>query len=127
MKKLLIVLVLTGASQLKALTVKSDFLRAAQIIRNAKFPLDLKGYLHLSFRLDIDKAEDGVNATVDRLIAGKVVDTYKGFLTYGKRESVEFSDGSIGPKILLETEEADQQVEQELVQEDPVDQEGQEA
>ncbi len=113
MKKLLIILALTSASQVYALTVKSDFLRAAQIVRNAKFPLDLKGYLHLSFRLDIDKAEDGANATVDRLIAGKVVDTYKGFLTYGKRESVEFSDGSIGPKILLETE-ADQQAEQQV-------------
>ena len=106
MKKLVIILALISASQVEALTVKSDFLRAAQIVEQAKFPLNLSGYLHLSFRLDLDEADQkGVNATVDKLIAGEVVDTYKGYLVYGKRESVEFSDGFIGPKILLEQEE----------------------
>ncbi len=106
MKKLVIILALISASQVNALTVKSDFLRAAQIVEHAKFPLNLSGYLHLSFSLDLDEADQkGVNAIVDKLIAGKVVDTYKGYLLYGKRESVEFSDGSIGPKILLEQED----------------------
>lgn len=106
MKKIISMLLLVGASQLEALTVKSDFLRSAQIVENAEFPLNLNGYLHLSFRLGIDEADkEGVKASIDRLIAGKVVDTYKGYLVYGKRKSVEFSDGSIGPKILLETDQ----------------------
>ena len=113
MKKLLLIVALTSASCVQALTVKSDFLRAAQIVRNAEFPLDLKGYLHLSFRLEVDKAEDGVNATLQRLIAGKVVDTYQGFLAYGTKESIEFSDGSIGPKLLLEQDQEDQQVQEQ--------------
>ena len=114
MKKIFALVSLLGASQAEALTVKSDFLRTAQIAKNATFPLQLNGYLHLSFRLTVDRIDkEGVKASVDRLIAGSVVDTYKGFLSFGKRESVEFSDGSIGPKLLLE---ADQQDLQEVAQ-----------
>ncbi len=121
MKRLIVILALVSASQAEALTVKSDFLRAAQIVKDAKFPLQLNGYLHLSFRLNVDQIDkEGVKASVDKLIAGKVVDTYKGFLAYGKRESIEFSDGSIGPKILLET---DQQTVQEPSQVELPDQE----
>ncbi len=102
-----------------ALTVKSDFLRVAQIVKHAQFPLDLKGYLQLSFRLDIDKKDEtGVNASIERLIDGKVVDAYRGFLAYGKRESIEFPDGSLGPKLLIEEDqqEIDQRTDQEAAE-----------
>jgi hypothetical protein len=116
MKKLLVLPVLVCASQLEAtaLTVKSDFLRVAQVVRHAKFPLDLDGYLDLSFRLDINEEDqNGVKASVDRLVDGSIVDTYKGFIAFGKQTSVEFSDGSIGPKLLLEPEEK-REVEKEV-------------
>ena len=100
MKQLLIWLVFSSLS-CSAYTVKSDFLREAKIYKNAQFPLELDGYLDLSFRISLQSSsvKSIVRALIERRIDGKTESSYTGDFEVGKKTAITFPDGTPGPKL----------------------------
>ena len=86
-----------------AYTVKSDFLRCAKTFENAQFPLDIEGYLDLTFRISLKTPEVThiVRALVERRINGKTESYYTGDFECGKKIAVTFDDGSVGPHLMF--------------------------
>jgi hypothetical protein len=91
---------------LNAVTLKTDFLRTEKTYKDAQFPLEIKGYLDLSFRVVVDDAQekDGVMARIERRFDGELTSFYSDFFPYNKEVCIEFPDGNIGPKVLFERE-----------------------
>lgn len=108
MKQWLICLAL-WSMPLGAYTLKTDFLRIAKTYKDIQFPLDITGYLDLTFRVVLDEAAEaeGVTARVERRMDGELMSVYSGFFAFGKEVWVEFPDGNVGPKMLFEQPKAD--------------------
>ena len=104
MNKLLTILILCATTTASAYTLKTDFLRVAKTYENAQFPLDMTGYLDLSFRVTIedDSNPEGLLASIERRMDGDVVSSHTRYFAYGKEEWVEFPDGNKGPKLTFE-------------------------
>jgi len=97
-------LLLMSCSSLAAYTLKTDFLRVAQTFENAQFPLEITGYLDLTFRVVIDEETDnGVMAHIERRMDGGLVSSYSGFFKTNEKVSVQFPDGNMGPTLAFET------------------------
>ncbi len=109
MKKLLICLALWSLP-LQSYTLKTDFLRIAKTYKDAQFPLDITGYLDLTFRVVLEEASEaaGVTARVERRMDGELMSAYSGFFAFGKEVWVKFPDGTLGPKMLFERTKAPQ-------------------
>ncbi len=103
MKKSLICLAFLSLP-LHGYTLKTDFLRIAKTYKNVQFPLDITGYLDLTFRVVLDEAleSEGVTARIERRLDGVLMSSYSGFFAFGKEVWVEFPDGNVGPKVLFE-------------------------
>lgn len=105
-----LLLILIGMNlSLNAVTLKTDFLRCSRIYKDVQFPLEIDGYLDLSFRVVVDDTEeaDGVMARIERRFDSQLTSFYSGFFPYGKEIWVEFPDGNIGPKLLFENRSID--------------------
>ncbi len=103
MKKLYIGLLVLSCTSLNAYTVKTDFLRVAQTFENAQFPLEITGYLDLTFRVVLDEETDnGVMAHIERRMDRELVSSYSGFFKHNEKISVMFPDGNMGPKLTFE-------------------------
>ncbi len=110
MKKLYLCILFLSSSPCVANTLKTDFLRVAQTFENAQFPLDISGYLDLTFRVAVDERTDGgVMAHIERRMDGDLVSSYSGFFKYGEKVSVEFPDGNMGPKLTFEQPKASEE------------------
>ncbi len=107
MKKYRVVFLVSCAGfSLNAVTLKTDFLRIAKTYKDVQFPLEITGYLDLSFRVVVDDTQetDGIMARIERRFDGELTSFYSGFFPYNKEVWVEFPDGNIGPKVLFESE-----------------------
>lgn len=82
---------------LNGVTVKTDFLRCSRTYKDVQFPLEIDGYLDLSFRVVVDDTEeaDGVMARIERRLDCQLTSFYSGFFPYGKEIWVEFPDGHL--------------------------------
>ena len=90
---------------LDGVTLKTDFLRSAKTYKNVQFPLDITGYLDLTFRVVVEESpeKEGVSARIERRMDGELTSFYSGFFPYGKEVWIEFQDGNVGPKMVFES------------------------
>lgn len=104
LKHLLIASVAWMSFSLNAVTLKTDFLRIAKTYKDVQFPLDITGYLDLTFRVVVDDTPEteGVMARIERRMDGELTSFYSGFFTFGKEVWVEFPDGNVGPKVVFD-------------------------
>jgi hypothetical protein len=113
MKRLYTLALTLSCLSCSAYTVKSDFLRVAKTFKDAQFPLDIEGYLDLTFRVSLkdSSAQNIVRALVERRIDGKTESSYLGDFEYGKKVAVLFADGTVGPLLMFVGSEPQKPVE----------------